>query len=238
MNVALLTTDTPHHCLFLRDLSRFFPVRLVVNETAAPRPPFETAHPFEAERELFEFEHHLQGDRRGLRAYGECLDTASINDPALVRLLAEKQVDVLVSFGVSRIKQPLLDSFSGRIINLHGGDAERYRGLDTHLWAILHNDFEALVSSLHTVDAGLDTGPVILKASIPLRPGMFLHELRATNTLVCVDMTTAALGMYSRSGRFLSYRQRGEARYYSYMPSVLKARCVETFERHTAGLAT
>ena len=48
-------------------------------------------------------------------------------------------------------------------INLHGGDPEKYRGLDSHLWSIYHEDWASLVSTLHVVSKDLDAGDSIEK---------------------------------------------------------------------------
>ena len=73
------------------------------------------------------------------------------------------------------------------------GDPRQYRGLDTHLWAIYHGDFGGLVTCLHHVDLQLDTGDIVDCRPVPIARDMELHELRAANTRVCVELIRSAL---------------------------------------------
>src|SRR5262249_30235149 len=111
-----------------------------------------------------------------------------------------------------------------------------YRGLDTHLWTIYHEDFANLVTTLHHLDADLDTGDIVVQSALPLAKGMHLHELRAVNTRTCVDLTATALGALHRLGTMPRRKQFGRGRYYSFMPAVLKPLCVQRFERFTERL--
>ncbi|MBW3539552.1 MAG: hypothetical protein KY476_04720 [Planctomycetes bacterium] len=60
--------------------------------------------------------------------------------------------------------------------NLHLGDAERYRGAYPNIWALANGDTEYAVT-LHRIDAGIDTGPILAKRRFPLPPDMTGREL-------------------------------------------------------------
>ena len=74
-----------------------------------------------------------------------------------------------------------------KIFNLHGGDPQRYRGLDTHLWAIYHKDFGGLVTTLHILPK-LDDGDIVSMGTLPVSKDMPLYALRKVNTEVCVNL--------------------------------------------------
>ena len=57
----------------------------------------------------------------------------------------------------------MISIFENKIFNLHGGDPEKYRGLDSHYWSIYHNDFKSLITTLHKVRPILDTGEIVLQ---------------------------------------------------------------------------
>ena len=135
------------------------------------------------------------------------------------------------------LKPPLIEICSQRIFNLHWADPEKYRGLDTHLWAIYHKDFGGLITTLHHLDTGLDTGDIVLQGAIPLHHKMKLHELRAANTEVCVKLTISVIDMMNRFGEVTSRSQYNKGRYYTAMPSELKGICQKRFETYTMGLA-
>jgi len=233
VNVALLTTDTTHHTYFAWKLAERFPLAAVVLEQRVAHPPFETFHPFEADRDAYERDVLLAGFDGGLDTIAPVRAVDTVNDAGLV--LRELEPDVLLVFGTGRLP-PEAIAAAPVCLNLHGGNPEEYRGLDTHLWAIYHRDFDGLVTALHVVEPELDTGDLVDVAPIPLSRGMHLYELRSRNTQVCVGLALRALERLDASGAVTRSPQARRGRYYSFMPAVLKDRCVRQFEQHTASL--
>ncbi len=231
MRLALLTTETHHHCLFTEKVLRYRDIHLIISEKNAVPPPFQVSHPFEQQRDLYE-ESMLARRGARLRDYCETVEVPSVNNLDVSRKLESRGIDMVVVFGASFIKSNILDRYQGRLINLHGGDPEQYRGLDSHLWAIYHNDFDALVSTLHMVNSRLDDGDIIAKANIDLLPITNIYQLRAENTLLCSRLVINALSHHAEFGRFDAHRQQSIGRYYSFMPTCLKAVCAARFEQY------
>lgn len=233
VKVSLLTTETTHHTYYAWKLAERFPLASIVVETHEVQAPFETFHPFEAERDAYERDVLLAGFKGGLGAVASVHAVDTANDAVShLRTLAP---DVIIVFGTGRLP-PEAIAATPCCLNLHGGNPEEYRGLDTHLWAIYHRDFDNLVTAVHHVDKELDSGDLVDCVRIPLRRAMPLHELRGRNTDVCVEMSLKALGTLEKSGHVGGRPQATRGRYYSFMPAVLKDRCVRQFERHTAAL--
>lgn len=67
------------------------------------------------------------------------------------------------------VKRPLLEAFPERILNIHPALLPAYPGL--HAWeqAVADGATES-GCTVHYVDAGMDTGPVILQAKVPVLP--------------------------------------------------------------------
>lgn len=236
MNVVLLTTETGHHLYYTWKLSDRFPVRVIFLETRQVEAPFATQHAFEKQRDAYEREVFLAGCPGPFADFAEIREFASMNDAAAVAALRSLDPDVVLVFGTGRLEEPVIQAARQACLNLHGGNPEHYRGLDSHLWTIYHADFDNLVTTLHHVDMGLDTGDIVFQTRLPIQRGMGLHELRAVNTQACVDLSLLALQCLE-AGRALPGRpqlQRG--RYYSFMPAVLKEECVRRWEQHVATL--
>lgn len=237
MKLAILTTETLHHNYFVQEIARHHEIELIVEETQSLQAPFATFHPFEAEREQYEQARWFQDQAvPALQDFAPLLQVKNINDKQAVNALNTLQPEVILVFGTGRIKAPLIRSCEQGILNLHGGNPERYRGLDSHLWAVYHRDFDALDTCLHRLNAELDDGEIIMRIPIPLEKDLPLHALRAVNTECCVELCRSALATYQALGKFLSYPQSHKGRYYSFMPQDLKALCLKRFERHTATL--
>lgn len=233
LKLAVLTTETLHHTYFVQELQKQYHIDLVYAETESHSPPFESAHPFESVRNTHEREVFFGGVQKGLIDVAETCHTATVNDASTVSSLRKLAPDVIIVFGTGVVRREVINIAPTGIVNLHGGDPEEYRGLDSHLWAVYHREYEAIVTTLHRLNAELDDGDIILQSLLPLRQGMKLHELRQVNTELCLNLTMGALAMREKIGNFLSRPQRRVGRYYSFMPSSLKEVCVKRFEHYS-----
>ncbi len=85
--------------------------------------------------------------------------------------LKDAGVDLICLAGFMRlVKRPLLDAFPERILNIHPSLLPAFPGIEAWKQAV-----DAGVSetgcTVHYVDDGMDTGPVILQEKIPVLPG-------------------------------------------------------------------
>jgi phosphoribosylglycinamide formyltransferase 1 len=89
----------------------------------------------------------------------------------LVNLLLEADIDLVVLAGYMRmIKAPLLEAFRGRIINIHPSLLPQYPGLEA--WTQAHAaGVPTTGCTVHFVDDGMDTGPIIAQREVPILPG-------------------------------------------------------------------
>lgn len=236
MRLLILTTDTPHHSFFVRELAVLYPQLHVIIEGTGLSPSFDVSHPFEQERDSYERRLWFNGAQAPLRELAETFDCENVNQPECIAHISGLRPEVTVVFGTRKLSRPVIDAAGVNVINLHGGDPEYYRGLDSHLWAIYHGDYSNLVTTLHTVNEVLDDGKIIGIRPIPLVRDMKLHELRRRNTECALRLTIDAIEDHVRSGVMPTRAQRQNGRYYSFMPTALKALCAKKFERYCASL--
>ncbi len=86
-----------------------------------------------------------------------------------VTALKEAGVELVVLAGFMRvIKEPLLDAFPNRIINIHPALLPAFPGLQSWKQAL---DYGVKVAgcTVHFVDRGVDAGPIIIQAAVPVR---------------------------------------------------------------------
>ncbi len=82
--------------------------------------------------------------------------------------LKQSGVDLVCLAGFLRlVKRPLLDAFPNRILNIHPSLLPAYPGLESWKQALDAGEKEA-GCTVHFVDEGMDTGPVVLRESIPI----------------------------------------------------------------------
>ena len=98
-------------------------------------------------------------------------------DQEIVALLEPLQPDYLVLAGYMRLISPaLIQRYRNRVINIHPADTALYQGAHAYQWAF-DNKLETTKITVHFVDAGMDTGPVIAQREVDLRGAKNLAEV-------------------------------------------------------------
>lgn len=85
-----------------------------------------------------------------------------------ITLLNEKGVELVVLAGFMRIlKEPFLEAFKGRIMNIHPALLPSFKGLHAQQQAF---DYGVKISgcTVHFVDQGVDTGAIIIQEAVPV----------------------------------------------------------------------
>ena len=97
----------------------------------------------------------------------------------VVEILQNAGVEWVVLAGYMRmIKPPLLAAFPRRIINIHPSLLPAFPGLEAWKQALAAGVAET-GSTVHYVDAGMDTGEIIAQRAVPLLPGDTAETLHA-----------------------------------------------------------
>lgn len=92
-------------------------------------------------------------------------------DEALTEILEGWRTDIVCMAGFMRVLSPeFATRWEGKAINIHPSLLPAYKGLDTHARAIADGVAEA-GCTVHFVTPGLDEGPAILQARVPVHPG-------------------------------------------------------------------
>ncbi len=98
---------------------------------------------------------------------------------AVAARLKEYDVDLVCLAGFMRlVKAPLLNEFPNRIINIHPSLLPNFPGL--HAWEQAVNAGATESGcTVHYVDAGMDTGPILGQARVPVLPNDTAASLHA-----------------------------------------------------------
>jgi len=89
-------------------------------------------------------------------------------DSELIKILKENGVELVILAGFMRIiSSTLLKAFSGRIMNIHPALLPSFPGLHGQRQAV---DYGVKFSgcTVHFVDEGVDTGPIIIQSAVPV----------------------------------------------------------------------
>ena len=83
-------------------------------------------------------------------------------------VLAPLHIDLICLAGfMRRVGQPLLDAYAGRILNIHPSLLPSFPGLHVQQQAL---DYGVRFSgcTVHFVEAGIDSGPIVTQAAVPV----------------------------------------------------------------------
>jgi len=100
--------------------------------------------------------------------------------PEVVEAMAALKPDVLVMVAFGQIlKTPVLTMAPMGVINVHGSLLPELRGAAPINWSIINGGTVTGVTTMQT-EAGLDTGPMLLKDEIPIDEEMTAEDLALT----------------------------------------------------------
>jgi phosphoribosylglycinamide formyltransferase-1 len=92
-------------------------------------------------------------------------------DLALVRELESRGVGLACHAGFMRILSPAyVRAFAGRALNIHPSLLPAFPGLHAPRQALEHG-VKVAGATVHFVDEGVDTGPIVAQAAVPVEPG-------------------------------------------------------------------
>jgi phosphoribosylglycinamide formyltransferase-1 len=92
-------------------------------------------------------------------------------DQALVDALRARAVGLVCQAGFMRILSPVyVRAFAGRALNIHPSLLPAFPGLHAQRQALAHG-VKVSGATVHFVDEGVDTGPIVLQAAVPVAPG-------------------------------------------------------------------
>ena len=100
-------------------------------------------------------------------------------DDAMGGWLAEHSVDLVVCAGYMHLlRRCFLERFPGRVINTHSAPLPEFPGPHP-IHDVLAAGVPETAATVHYVDGGVDTGPVIAAERVPVQPGDDEASLRA-----------------------------------------------------------
>lgn len=97
------------------------------------------------------------------------------------------------------VRRPMLEAYPNRIVNIHPSLLPLFPGLEAWRQALAAGVTES-GCTVHFVDDGMDTGPVILQESVPVLPGDTPETLHARIQVLEHRLYPAALRKLGKNG--------------------------------------
>ena len=86
---------------------------------------------------------------------------SSVNSEGCLSALLLLQPDIIIVNGTRIINKAILQATKATFINMHAGITPMYRGSHGGYWALYNNDAKNFGTTIHLIDAGVDTGAVL-----------------------------------------------------------------------------
>ena len=116
-----------------------------------------------------------------------------VRRPEVVELLSALRTDAMVVVGYGQIiPQAIIDLPQYGIINVHASLLPKYRGAAPLQWAVANGEAVSGVTTMR-INAGLDTGDVLLKHETPIGPEETAVELGARLAVAGADLLVETL---------------------------------------------
>lgn len=135
-----------------------------------------------------------------------------VNNPGF-RAELQQLPDPLVAVAVECLQifgADLRDCFD-LAVNYHNGRLPDYRGLGATSWSVYRGERESGFS-FHRIDAGIDTGPLLVEGSVPIAEGATGSEVEVAKTNAAIAALPQVLEAMRR--REPGRQQKGEGRYF------------------------
>jgi methionyl-tRNA formyltransferase len=141
-----------------------------------------------------------------------------------IKVVAQEELygqylDAIIVVGYDRIlKSKIINIPKKGVINLHLAPLPEYRGCNGHAHAIINGETGYGVT-LHYIDEGIDTGPIIARNDFAIPPDSTARELYELSEKVALDMFRQRIPEII-SGKVKATSQ-GEGKYYYHQDSLV-----------------
>lgn len=129
----------------------------------------------------------------------------SADSPALAEAIGRLGAEVVLLNGCRLLSRATLAAIPCPVLNYHAGITPKYRGMNGGYWSLATGDAENFGTTVHLVDAGVDTGDVLYQVRGEPRPGdnisTYAMRLASLSREICIKGVEDAL-----NGRLAPFR--------------------------------
>ena len=157
------------------------------------------------------------------------------NSPACEELLKSLAPDVVILGRCRILEKRIIDVPPLGVLNAHPGWLPAYRGLDTIEWAVLNGDDPGV--TIHYVDQGVDTGPIVAREKLPLLRHDTMRTLYARAAALSGKLLSGVLARLIGGQEIATLPQRREeGERFRSMPRRLRRETERALARRVSGL--
>jgi methionyl-tRNA formyltransferase len=186
MRIGLITSNHTRHRYVANVLARDHELVLVLAEEKKRNPAAVEGTLEERDLVGAYFRDRAESERL-LLASGQDWDPAigevvpvpagAINEPEWAQRMQAADVSVVAVYGSSILREPWLAAFPRAMVNMHLGLSPYYRGAGTNFWPLYYAEPEYVGATIHVIDPGVDSGPILRHARPWIYPDDTPHSI-------------------------------------------------------------
>ena len=138
-------------------------------------------------------------------------------------LLRRLAPDIIAVYGTGIITAPVMELARVAILNMHTGLSPRYRGSDTIFWPLHNEEPEWVGTTIHVLDEGVDSGPIISSGRPEIRGDDTEESLFCKAVIVGARLYVEAIGSVYAIGPWQEAQRLEEGRNYRFVDRTVTA---------------
>ena len=123
----------------------------------------------------------------------EIIEVPSANSPQCAAAIEAAAPGVVLLAGCRLLTRETLSKIPCPVLNYHAGITPKYRGMNGGYWALASGDADNFGTTVHLVDAGVDTGGVLRQVRGKPEPGDTIATYALRLAALSRDMCAAAV---------------------------------------------
>ncbi len=116
-----------------------------------------------------------------------------------INTLKSDNIDILILFGTSIIKENILSLPKIGTINFHSSILPYYKGSRVEFWQLYYDDYDYCGSTVHYVDTSVDTGDIIIQEKIEVDKKDIFWDLRYKNIIKGLELIPKAIELIQKN---------------------------------------
>lgn len=209
--ILIITADKPRHAHFAALLAKKFGAKIIIERNTAKSSyasPLLKRHFEDFEKTEQEWFRRTAEEEKLLHENTLCvIPPKSINEPATLALINGMSPDLILVYGTSIIGRDLIESFPKRVLNVHAGLSPYYRGSGCNVYPFLNNELEYVGVTIHYMDAGVDSGEIILQGRPVFEESDDTHTVGCKTAELAAELMCKVVDRWMRDGRLPSEPQ-------------------------------
>lgn len=201
MKILFITGSHPRHAFVAKTLYEAGLLSSIIVETREEFIPMPPLGIIKSDENLFN-RHFEDRERSEYRAFGSIdhtrweiptlkVETSELNSLKVKERIIELNPDIVISYGVHKLSEDLLDVFPVYSWNIHGGLSPWYRGNTTLFWPFYFLKPNWSGMTIHRLTSQLDGGGIIHHSVPQLEHGDGIHDVACKAVKqVALDLVT------------------------------------------------